>query len=47
MVDTDMQADARNEEGFPLSAFFREAKEQGSLKSAADVAKKIVKRVLS
>lgn len=40
MVDTDMQAEARNEEGFALSAFFREAKEQGSLKSAADAAKK-------
>jgi len=47
MVDTDMQAVARNEEGLPISAFFREAKESGSLKSAEDVASKIVKRVLT
>lgn len=47
MVDTDMQAVARNEAGLPLSAFFREVKDTGSLKSADDVAKKIVKRVLS
>ena len=47
MVDTEMQAVARNAEDLPMSAFFREAKETGSLKSAEAVAKKIVKRVLS
>ncbi|KRE40005.1 SDR family NAD(P)-dependent oxidoreductase [Paenibacillus sp. Soil522] len=47
MVDTDMQAVARIEEGLPMSDFFREVKETGSLKSADDVAKKIVKRVLT
>jgi hypothetical protein len=31
----------------PISPFFREVKETGSLKSAEDVAKKIVKRVLT
>jgi benzil reductase ((S)-benzoin forming) len=47
MIDTDMQAAARSEERLPIAAFFREAKENGSLQSAQDVAKKIVKRVLS
>jgi len=47
MVDTDMQAVARNEEGLPIATLFREAKESGSLKSAEGVAKKIVKRVLN
>lgn len=47
MVDTEMQSVARNEKALPISTFFREAKESGSLKSAADVAKKIVKRVLN
>jgi benzil reductase ((S)-benzoin forming) len=47
MVDTDMQALVRNEEGLPIAAFFKEIKETGSLKSAEDVAKKIVKRVLN
>ena len=47
MVDTEMQALARNAEDLPVSAFLREVKETGSLKSAETVAKKIVKRVLS
>ena len=47
MVDTEMQALARNAEDLPVSAFLREVKETGSLKSAEAVAKKIVKRVLS
>jgi benzil reductase ((S)-benzoin forming) len=47
MVDTDMQALVRNEEGLPIAAFFKEIKETDSLKSAEDVAKKIVKRVLN
>ncbi|BBI31001.1 SDR family NAD(P)-dependent oxidoreductase [Cohnella abietis] len=47
MVDTDMQALARNEELLPMAAFFREAKVTGSLKSAEDAARKIVRRVLA
>jgi benzil reductase ((S)-benzoin forming) len=47
MVDTDMQTVARNEENLPIAAFFREVKETGYLKSAEDVAKKIVRRVLT
>lgn len=47
MVDTDMQAVARNEECLPIAKFFKEAKETGSLKSAESVAKKIVRRVLN
>jgi benzil reductase ((S)-benzoin forming) len=47
MIDTDMQAAVRNEEGLPMAAFFKEVKETGSLKSAEDVAKKIVKRVIN
>ncbi|WP_199616155.1 SDR family NAD(P)-dependent oxidoreductase [Paenibacillus alkalitolerans] len=46
MVDTDMQTEARNEEGLPLAAFFREAKESGALISAENAAKKIVRRLL-
>lgn len=47
MMDTDMQAAARNEERLPIASFFREAKENGALKPAQDVAKKIVKRILT
>jgi benzil reductase ((S)-benzoin forming) len=47
MVDTDMQAEARNKEGLPIAAFFKEVKETGSLKSAEAVAKKIVRRILT
>lgn len=46
MIDTDMQAEARNEDRLPIASFFREAKEHGTLKPARDVAKKIVTRVL-
>ncbi|OBZ17062.1 SDR family NAD(P)-dependent oxidoreductase [Bacillus sp. FJAT-26390] len=47
MVDTEMQAEARQVEGQPVFDYFRQAKEAGSLKTAESVAKKIVKRVLS
>ncbi|MBD2872394.1 SDR family NAD(P)-dependent oxidoreductase [Paenibacillus arenilitoris] len=47
MIDTDMQAVARNEARLPIASFFREARENGTLKQARDVAKKIVKRVLT
>jgi benzil reductase ((S)-benzoin forming) len=47
MVDTEMQAEARNAEGQPIFDYFRQAKEAGTLKTAESVAKKIVKRVLS
>ncbi|MEC0242727.1 SDR family NAD(P)-dependent oxidoreductase [Paenibacillus dokdonensis] len=47
MVDTTMQELARNQEGLSIAAFFKEAKEKGALKSAEDVAKKIVRRVLA
>jgi benzil reductase ((S)-benzoin forming) len=47
MMDTDMQAIARDEARLPIATFFREAKEKGALKPARDVARKIVKRVLT
>lgn len=47
MIDTDMQAIARNEERLPVASFFREAKENGALKSAQDIAEKIVKKILT
>lgn len=41
MIDTDMQAVARSQERLPIASFFREAKENGALKPARDVAKKL------
>lgn len=47
MMDTAMQQAARNsEQAFPLREFFEEAYRQGGLKSASDVAKKIIKKYL-
>lgn len=45
MMDTDMQAAARNEDRLPVVSFFREAKETGALKTAQDVARKIVSKL--
>lgn len=47
MIDTDMQATARNEERLPIACLFWEAKENGVLKPARDVAIKIVNQVLT
>lgn len=47
MVNTDMQATARNETNdFPLKVYFEEAKNDGKLKEPKEVAKKIIKNYI-